>query len=341
VSEPTRLAADIMKCRRSDRSRGNSNRVDADGALNMAIEASPSPTITRYAWLSIGTAVSTVALKTIAWRLTDSVGLLSDALESLVNVGAAVMLLAMLRIAARPADDRHAYGRTKAEYFASGFEGVLVVVAAGAIAYSATLRLLQPRPLEHAGVGLALTAVASALNFAVARRLMRAGRRHRSIALEADAQHLMTDVWTSAGVILGVAVVAVTGWQVLDPVIALGVAVNILVIGWRLLRESVDGLMDAAWSAEERAILESVLNEFRAAGVRFHAVRTRRSGARRFASFHVLVPGDWTVQRGHDLLEQIERRIAERVPAVTVGTHLEPVEDPASYRDQHLDRDHP
>jgi cation diffusion facilitator family transporter len=341
VSEPTRLAADIMKCRRSDRSRGNSNRVDADGALNMAIEALPSPTITRYAWLSIGTAVSTVALKTIAWRLTDSVGLLSDALESLVNVGAAVMLLAMLRIAARPADDRHAYGRTKAEYFASGFEGVLVVVAAGAIAYSATLRLLQPRPLEHAGVGLALTAVASALNFAVARRLMRAGRRHRSIALEADAQHLMTDVWTSAGVILGVAVVAVTGWQVLDPVIALGVAVNILVIGWRLLRESVDGLMDAAWSAEERAILESVLNEFRAAGVRFHAVRTRRSGARRFASFHVLVPGDWTVQRGHDLLEQIERRIAERVPAVTVGTHLEPVEDPASYRDQHLDRDHP
>ena len=330
-----------MKCRRSDRSRGNSNRVDADGALNMAIEALPSPTITRYAWLSIGTAVSTVALKTIAWRLTDSVGLLSDALESLVNVGAAVMLLAMLRIAARPADDRHAYGRTKAEYFASGFEGVLVVVAAGAIAYSATLRLLQPRPLEHAGVGLALTAVASALNFAVARRLMRAGRRHRSIALEADAQHLMTDVWTSAGVILGVAVVAVTGWQVLDPVIALGVAVNILVIGWRLLRESVDGLMDAAWSAEERAILESVLNEFRAAGVRFHAVRTRRSGARRFASFHVLVPGDWTVQRGHDLLEQIERRIAERVPAVTVGTHLEPVEDPASYRDQHLDRDHP
>ncbi|HEY3066417.1 MAG TPA: cation diffusion facilitator family transporter [Methylomirabilota bacterium] len=296
--------------------------------------------LTRYAWLSIATAVSTVALKALAWRLTSSVGLLSDALESLVNVGAAVMLLAMLRIAATPADDAHAYGRNKAEYFASGFEGMLVVVAAGAIAYSATYRLLHPRPLDHAEVGLVLTTVASGLNLFVSRFLMRAGRRHRSVALEADAQHLMTDVWTSGGVILGVALVTLTGWLVLDPIIALAVAVNILFIGWRLLKESVGGLMDAAWATDERAVLESVLDEFRSEGLRFHAVRTRRSGARRFASFHVLVPGSWTVQRGHDLLEEIERRIAGRVPAVTVDTHLEPIEDPSSYEDQRLDRDY-
>jgi cation diffusion facilitator family transporter len=300
-----------------------------------------SPPLTRYAWLSIAAAFATLALKSLAWALTSSVGLLSDALESLVNVGAAVMLLSMLRIAARPADDTHAYGRSKAEYFASGFEGALVVVAAGGIAYAAIPRLLQPRPVEHAGVGLALTIAASSLNFFVSRWLMRAGRKHRSIALQADAQHLLTDVWTSAGVILGVALVALTGWLILDPLIALAVAINILLIGWRLLKESVAGLMDAAWPPEERALLETVLNAFRARGIHFHAIRTRRSGARRFASFHVLVPGAWTVQQGHDLLEEIEHRIAQRVAGVTVSTHLEPVEDPSSYRDQHLDRDEP
>jgi cation diffusion facilitator family transporter len=300
-----------------------------------------TPPLTRYAWLSIGAAVCTVSLKTAAWVFTSSVGLLSDALESLVNAGAAVMLLAMLRVAARPADDTLAYGRTKAEYFASGFEGVLVIVAAAAIAYSATSRLLHPRPLEHAGAGLVLTTVASGLNLLVSRLLTRAGRRHRSIALEADAQHLMSDVWTSAGVIAGIVIVTLTGWLVLDPLIALAVAVNILVIGWRLLGESVGGLMDAAWPAEDRMALESVLDEFRADGLRFHAVRTRRAGARRFASFHVLVPGKWTVQRGHDLLEEIERRVAKRVPAVTLDTHVEPIEDPSSYQDQQLDRDQP
>ena len=302
-------------------------------------EALPSARLERYAWISIGAAFGTLALKTAAWALTGSVGLLSDALESLVNVGAAVMLLSMLRIAARPADQDHAYGHNKAEYFASGFEGTLVVVAAGAIAYAATSRLLHLRPLEHAGVGLALTTVASGLNLFVSRLLMRAGRKHRSIALEADAQHLMTDVWTSAGVILGVALVALTGWLVLDPLIALGVAINILFIGWRLLKESVSGLMDVAWPAEELARLDSVLDDFRSRGLRFHALRTRRSGPRRFASFHVLVPGSWTVQQGHDLLEEIERRIAQRVPAATIDTHLEPIDDPSSYRDQQLDRE--
>jgi cation diffusion facilitator family transporter len=303
-------------------------------------EASPTTRLTRYAWLSIGTALSTVALKTIAWMLTSSVGLLSDALESVVNVGAAVMLMAMLRLAAMPEDDSHAYGRNKAEYFASGFEGMLVVIAAGTIAYSAGYRLVHPRLIDHAGIGLVLTSIASALNLFVSRLLMRAGRKHRSIALEADAQHLMTDVWTSAGVILGVALVALSDWLILDPLIALAVALNILVIGWRLLKDSIGGLMDAAWPIDERAALESVLDEFRSDGLRFHAVRTRRSGARRFASFHVLVPGGWTVQRGHDVLEEIERRIARRVPAATVDTHLEPIEDPSSYQDQRLDRDY-
>jgi len=297
--------------------------------------------LTRYAWLSIATSLSTLALKAAAWALTSSVGLLSDALESLVNVGAAVMLLSMLRIATRPADEGHAYGHSKAEYFASGFEGILVVVAAGGIAYAATSRLLDPRPLEHASLGLGLTVLASGLNFVVARVLLRAGRKYRSIALEADAQHLLTDVWTSAGVILGVGLVVLTGWLVLDPLIAFAVAVNIVFIGWRLLKESILGLMDAAWPKEEQALLERVLADYRLRGIQFHAVRTRRAGARRFASFHVLVPGHWTVQQGHDLLEEIERRIAERVGSLSVDTHLEPVEDPASYRDQQLERDRP
>ena len=297
--------------------------------------------LTRYAWLSIVASLTTLTLKAAAWALTGSVGLLSDALESLVNVGAALMLLSMLRIATRPADAGHAYGHSKAEYFASGLEGVLVVVAAGGIAYAATSRLLHPRPLEHAGVGLTLTIVASAVNYGVARVLLRVGRTHRSIALEADAQHLLTDVWTSAGVILGVALVVLTGWLVLDPLIALAVALNIVLIGWRLVKDSILGLMDAAWPNEEQALLERVLAEYRARGIEFHAVRTRRAGVRRFASLHVLVPGRWTVQQGHDLLEEIERRIGERVGSVTVDTHLEPVEDPASYRDQQLEREGP
>jgi cation diffusion facilitator family transporter len=225
--------------------------------------AGVAPRLTRYAWLSIAASLSTLALKAAAWALTSSVGLLSDALESLVNVGAAVMLLSMLRIATRPADEDHAYGHSKAEYFASGFEGLLVVVASGGIAYAATSRLLHPRALEHASLGLGLTILASGVNFVVARVLMRAGRKYNSIALEADAQHLLTDVWTSAGVILGVGLVVLTGWLVLDPLIAFAVAGNILFIGWRLLKESILGLMDAAWPKDERALLERVLADYR------------------------------------------------------------------------------
>jgi cation diffusion facilitator family transporter len=303
--------------------------------------AESHPRLTRYAWLSVGAALITLALKLFAWALTGSVGLLSDALESLVNLGAALMALWMLRIAVQPADADHAYGHSKAEYFASGFEGMLVVLAAGGIAYAAIPRLFDPRPLEQTGLGLVLSVAASVVNLVVAGVLMGAGRKYRSIALTADAQHLMTDVWTSVGVILGVGLVALTGWHILDPLVALAVAVNVLFIGRRLLVDSVMGLMDAAWPAGEQAVLQQVLDEFRARGVQFHAVRTRRSAARRFASLHVLVPGAWTVQQGHDLLEEIEQRLGQRLASATLFTHLEPIEDPASYLDQELDRGQP
>jgi len=296
------------------------------------------PDLTRYAWLSLAAALATLGLKLLAWRLTGSVGLLSDALESLVNLGGALMALWMLHVAALPPDAGHAYGHSKAEYFSSGFEGLLIIGAALAIAAVALPRLLAPQPLQQPGIGILVSVIASGINLAVALVLLKAGRRHRSIALQADGQHLMSDVWTSAGVVVGVALVALTGWQRLDPLMALAVAAGVLWTGRHLLRESVAGLMDAALPPEELAGLQAVLDEFRAEGVDFHAVRTRRSAARRFASLHVLVPGGWTVREGHALLERLERRIRERLAPITVMTHLEPIEDPASYEDQELDR---
>lgn len=290
--------------------------------------------------LSVAAALATMALKTAAWGLTGSVGLLSDALESLVNLSAALLGFAMLRLAVQPADEEHAHGHGKAEYFASGFEGALIVVAALAIIWAAWPRLLEPQPIDQAGVGLAIVAVAALINGGVAVLLRRASIRHRSLTLEADAQHLLTDVWTSAGVIAGVALVAVSGWLILDPLIALAVALHILWTGWRLLRESAAGLMDASWPAPERARLDAILDAFRGEGIDFHAVLTRRSGARRFVSFHVLVPGRWSVQRGHDFAERIEARIATELAPVTVLTHLEPIEDPVSHDDAGLDRAH-
>ncbi|MFC4252046.1 cation diffusion facilitator family transporter [Sinimarinibacterium flocculans] len=292
--------------------------------------------------LSVAAALVTMALKAGAWWLTGSVGLLSDALESTVNLGAALVGFSMLRLALQPADDEHAHGHGKAEYFAGGFEGALIFVAALAIAWAAWPRLLDPQPIAQPGVGLAIVAVAALVNGGVAVVLRRAGRRHRSLTLEADAQHLLTDVWTSAGVIVGVALVAVSGWLWLDPLIALAVAAHILWTGWRLLRESAAGLMDASLPPEELARLEAILDSFRSEGIGekidFHAVRTRRSGARHFVSFHVLVPGRWTVQRGHDFVERIEARIAAELAPVSVLTHLEPIEDPASHADVALDR---
>lgn len=294
--------------------------------------------LNRFAWLSIAAAVATIALKMLAWWLTGSVGLLSDALESLVNLLAAVVTLLMLTVAARPADEEHAYGYSKAEYIASGSEGTLILVAAAAIAWAAIERLLAPQPLESVGPGLAVSAAASLVNFGVARVLLRASREHRSIALEADSRHLMTDVWTSVGVIAGVGAVAMTGWERLDPLIALAVAVNIVFTGVSLMRRSFRGLLDRALPRETVASVERLLAPLRAQGIEFHALRTREAAGRSFVSMHVLVPGDWTVKRGHDLIESVEHQIHGLLPHTTVFTHLEPLGDPASYLDAELDR---
>jgi cation diffusion facilitator family transporter len=292
----------------------------------------------HYAWLSIGAALTTIVLKTTAWWLTGSVGLLSDALESLVNLAGAIMALAMLTVAAQPEDENHAYGHGKAEYFSSGFEGLLILLAAIAIGVTAVERLLHPQAVEQLDIGLIVSVVASIINFVTARILLTAGRLHRSITLEADAHHLMTDVWTSAGVIVGVAAVGLTGWLWLDPVLALLVAANIVWTGWRLIQRSADGLMDVALPPEQHQSAVDVLNTYRPQGIDFHALRTRQAGARSFVEVHVLVPGAWTVQRGHDLLEKLEADIRSALPHATVLTHLEPIEDPASHADTGLDR---
>lgn len=292
--------------------------------------------LTRYAWLSIAAALVTIVLKGLAWWLTGSVGLLSDALESFVNLAGALMALAMLTLAMRPADAGHPHGHGKAEYFSSAFEGLLILIAALSIGYAAIDRLMAPRPLAAVGPGLAVSALASLINLAVARILLRVGRAHRSITLEADAHHLMTDVWTSLGVLIGVALVWLTGWLWLDPVIALLVAANILWTGWNLLHRSAGGLMDASLPREELRAIDDVLDRYRAQGLEFHALRTRQAGSDAFATLHVLVPGAWTVQAGHDWCERLERDLAERVPRLHVTTHLEPIEDPASLDDVDL-----
>ncbi|MBW8328162.1 MAG: cation diffusion facilitator family transporter [Thiobacillus sp.] len=298
----------------------------------------PSASLKRYAWLSIAAALATILLKGLAWWLTGSVGLLSDALESFVNLAGAMMALAMLSLAAMPADENHAHGHGKAEYFSSAFEGFLILIAAILIGYAAIGRLLNPQPLEAVGIGLAVSVVASIINLATSRILMGVGKKYKSITLEADAHHLLTDVWTSAGVIIGVGLVWLTGWLWLDPVIALLVALNIVWTGWQLLQRSAAGLMDVSISAEDLKAIESVLDSYRRQGLDFHALRTRQAGTRAFVSLHVLVPGAWTVQQGHDWSERIEASIRQALPYVHLTTHLEPIEDPLSLMDQDLDR---
>ena len=295
--------------------------------------------LVRLLWLSVLAAVATIALKTTAWALTGSVGLLSDAAESVVNLVAALVGLAALRVAFAPADEQHAYGHTKAEYFSAGVEGALVLVAAVSIAIAAVGRFVHPAAIEDVGVGLAVSAVASCINLAVAMLLIRSGRAHRSITLEADGRHLLTDVWTSAGVIAGVAAVAVTGWERLDPIIAVAVAANIVWTGVALMRRSAGGLMDRALGDEEQQRIRTALQPFELQGVRFHALRTRQAGRRAFVSLHVLVPRAWTVQRGHDEVERVEAALRAQLPYATVFTHLEPLEDPRSYDDTKLDRE--
>lgn len=289
-------------------------------------------------WLSIAAAVATISLKTTAWLLTGSVGLLSDAAESVVNLVAAVVAIAVLRWATKPVDEEHAYGHAKAEYFSAGVEGTLIFVAAVGIAITAVDRLLHPQPIEDVGVGLAVSVGALLINLVVGFLLLRNGRKERSIVVEANGKHLMTDVWTSAGVIIGVAAVALTGWERLDALIALAVALNIVVTGSSLVGRSVGGLMDRALGEPERRQIQEVVSRYERDGVRFHALRTRQAGSRAFLSVHVLVPGAWTVQRGHDVVEEVEAALRERLPYATVFTHLEPAEDPLSFNDTELDR---
>lgn len=289
--------------------------------------------LSRFAWLSIAAAVVTITLKTVAWQLTGSVGLLSDAAESVVNLVAAVAALIALRVAAMPADKNHHFGHAKAEYFSAALEGVMIFVAALVILYSSVERFLNPRPIENVGVGLAVSVLASVVNGVVALILVRAGRRYRSLTLTADGKHLFTDVWTSVGVIGGVIVVALTGINRLDPVLAFLVGLNIIWTGWKLIRESSEGLMDIAMTKDDNRTIADILARFVTKDVHFHALRTRVSGQHRFAEVHVLVPGHWSVQQGHDLMEDVEAALREEFADLAITCHLEPSEDPRAYGD--------
>jgi cation diffusion facilitator family transporter len=302
----------------------------------MSLTAKNRPSARSYAALSIGAAVLTIALKFGAYVLTDSVGLLSDALESIVNLVAAIAAFWALSYAVKPPDANHTFGHSKAEYFSSALEGLLILAAAGSIAVTAGERLFHPQPIEQVGLGLGLSIVATALNGGVAWILLRASRQHRSITLRADAHHLLTDVWTSAGVVLGIGLVSVTGWLIIDPIVALLVAANIVWTGFQLLRETSSGLLDAAIPEDDQKAIALIMSEYETRGIHFHAMRTRVAGARHFVSFHVLVPGAWTVQQGHDICETIEQAIALALPGTDVQTHLEPLEDPLSWDDEKL-----
>ena len=289
----------------------------------------------RYAYLSIAAALATIALKTTAWSLTGSVGLLSDAVESLVNLLAAGVALWALRVSVKPPDAEHAFGHSKAEYLASAFEGIAILGAAVAIAMAAWARIAEPRELTEVWLGVGVSIVAAAVNGGVAMVLLRAGRRLGSITLRADANHLLTDVWTSGGVLLGGVLVKLTGWLVLDPIVALVVATNIVWMAGRILIETANGLLDPTIPAKEREELDALLSRYRTAGVDVREVRTRTAGPMRFVDMHVLVPGGWTVQQGHDLCDRIEADVRTILPRASVLTHLEPIEDPASFAGEH------
>jgi cation diffusion facilitator family transporter len=294
--------------------------------------------LTRYAWMSIIAAIVTITLKTSAYVLTGSVGLLSDAIESFVNLAAAIVALIALTILIRPANDEFTFGFSKVEYFSSGFEGGMILLAAISIIASAIPRLINPVPLEQVGLGLTISVIASLINLGVSVVLMRAGKRYNSITLEADARHLMTDVWTTGGVLIGVALVSLTGFMRLDPLIAIAVAINILFTGYHLLVRSGRGLMDIAMPAEETAEVKSILDAYQPEGIGYHSLRSRQSAARKFMVVHLLVPGDWTVRKGHEIAEQIETKVIKAIPRSNIVTHIEPIEDPISQEDMNLDR---
>lgn len=294
--------------------------------------------LARYAWLSVAAALATMTLKGVAAWLTGSVGLLSDALESFVNLGAALLALWMLRVAAVPPDEKHPFGYSKAEYFSAVAEGGLIIVAALVIIAAALPRLIEPRPIEAFGTGVVISLAATAINLGVALVLLQAGRRHHSVALEADAQHLLTDVWTSIGIVAGVGAIALTGWLILDPLIAIAVAGYIVWMGVDVMRRSVSGLMDRSLPDSELSSIRAILEPYRAKGMDYHALRTRRAGRRRLVELHLLVPGEISVREGHRIADEIEERIRAALPGTAVLTHLEPIGDPASYKDQELFR---
>lgn len=289
--------------------------------------------LSPYAWLSIGAAITTIALKSGAWALTGSVGLLSDAAESLVNLAAAVVALIALKAIARPADSIYTYGRSKAEYFSAAIEGMMIFLAAGAILIVSAERFVNPRPLENVGLGLVISVIAALVNGVVGWILLRAGTRHRSITLTADAKHLFTDVITSVGVVVGVGLVALTGWERLDPILGFLVGVNIVIVGSRLMVESVRGLMDRTLPDAENATLVALLQSHTSDDVQFHGLQTRVAGREKHANVDVLVPGAWTVAEGHQFIERIESELEAALPGLVVVTHLEPIEDPESYED--------
>jgi cation diffusion facilitator family transporter len=294
--------------------------------------------LTRYAWLSIAAAIVTILMKSAAYLVTGSVGLLSDALESTVNLASAIVALLALRMVSKPANDEFTFGYSKVEYFSSGFEGGMILLAAIGIILSALPRLINPQPLEQLGLGLVISVSASLINLAVALVLKRAGQRYNSITLEADSKHLMTDVLTTAGVLVGIILVALTGWLRLDPLIALAVAVNIIFTGYKLLVRSGRGLLDMSLPEEELKSVHSILGSYQSQGVGYHALRSRQAAARKFLVVHLLLPGEWTISAGHKLADQIENQVREAIPNSNIVTHIEPADDPLSLQDGALDR---
>ena len=293
----------------------------------------------KFAYLSIAAAVVTIGLKFFAYLYTGSMGLLSDALESCVNLVAAVVALIMIHISEKPADEGHEFGHTKAEYFSSAIEGSLILVAAFSIIWSAVPRLIAPQPIENVGLGLLISTSASLVNLGVSLVLISNGKKRKSLLLEADGKHLMTDVWTSAGVIAGVLIVKLTGFLILDPVIAVLVALNIIWTGFTLIKRSANGLMDASITEEELKKVKQYLDGLKTDTIEYHSLMTRQAGQRKFISLHLLIPGEWSVQQGHDFAEKIEESIEDMFSEpVTVSSHIEPIEDPASMRDIGIDR---
>lgn len=300
---------------------------------------SKSNTLQKFMYLSIAAAIVTIVLKSYAYHITSSVGFLSDALESFVNLFAAIFALIMLNLSQRPADKEHMYGHSKAEYFSSAAEGALILIAAFSIISQAIPRLFNPVPLENVNIGLLFSLLASFVNLSVGLILINNGKKRKSLILEADGRHLLTDVLTSVGVIAGIIIVKFTGWLIVDPIIAILVALNIIFTGYRLIIRSASGLMDVTIPDEDMIKITLYLDSLKTRQIEYHSLMTRTAGQRKFVFFHLLVPGNWTVKEGHDFADEIEEHIINMFnQPVTVDTHLEPVEDPASMNDIGLDR---